>query len=271
MNVAEQERFKQHIWEYYQVHGRHNLAWRLNTDSYSVVVSEIMLQQTQVARVIDKYDEWMMAFPTWKDAAEASLQDILTVWKGLGYNRRGKYLHDICRTVAHEFDSELPNDSAILSSWKGIGINTAGSIRAFAFNEPVVFIETNIRRVFIHYFCTQIDKDITDSELLSLIKATLDENNPREWYWALMDYGSHLPKLIPNPNRKSAHYTKQSKFEGSSRQLRSQILQAVVESDCTYQELQLLFPDARFIQCIESLMKEGLLSEQDTLYTIPKN
>lgn len=219
--------FQQYIWSFYKKAGR-KFIWRYIDDPYKIVVSEIMLQQTQTCRVIEKYKNFIAVFADFKSLASASLLDVLRLWQGLGYNRRGKYLHCIAQKVVNEFDGQLPNCPQILEALPGIGPATASSICAFAFNSPTVFIETNIRAVFIHHFF-QYQEKVHDKEIFPLIKLTLDTTNPREWYYALMDYGVMLKKRLPNPNKKSKHYTKQSKFEGSNRQIRGMILKILIK------------------------------------------
>jgi A/G-specific adenine glycosylase len=228
--------FIETVWGHYALNGR-SLPWReLSSDPkqrfYQVVVSELMLQQTQVARVIPKYLEWMKAFPKIDDAATAPLIDVLKVWQGLGYNRRGKYLHDTLIIIA---ESGVVTDQKQLSKLPGIGINTAGAITAYAFNYPAIFIETNIRTVYLHhYFFGQ--SEVKDSMIAEVVGRTLDTKSPREWYWALMDYGSHLKTETKNISR-SAHYRPQSKFEGSKRQLRAKILKSLISAPKTEQSL----------------------------------
>jgi A/G-specific adenine glycosylase len=222
--------FKEFIWNFYKDNCR-DFAWRNIDNPYHVLVSEIMLQQTQTHRVIDKYQEFIAAFPTLEALAASQLRDVLMVWQGLGYYRRARYLHQLAQIVVNEHSGVLPQDTKILQTLPGIGAGTAGSLGAFAYNMPTVFIETNIRAVFIHCFFRN-NVNVTDKELLPLIAATVDHGNPREWYYALMDYGVWCKSQYVNPSRKSAHYNKQSKFEGSDRQIRAQILKLVAEKEC---------------------------------------
>lgn len=217
--------FKKSIWSFYKDNGR-NFAWRNINNPYYVVVSEIMLQQTQTRRVIEKYEQFIIAFGSFQELAQATLRDVLTVWQGLGYYRRARYLYQIAQKIVDEYDGILPQDLRILETFPGIGPATASSICAFAFNMPTIFIETNIRTVFIHYFF-QDQVEVKDKELIPLIIESLDYDNPREWYYALMDYGVFLKAQYGNPSRKSAHYTKQSMFEGSDRQIRAKILKTI--------------------------------------------
>lgn len=220
--------FKEIIWAFYAQEGR-LFDWRHNDDPYKIVVSEIMLQQTQTHRVAQKYSLFIEEFPTFSVLAQASLRDVLSCWQGLGYNRRGKYLHQIAQQVVTDHQGVLPQCTRTLETYPGIGKATAASICAFAFNMPTVFIETNIRTVFIHFFFYN-KKEVYDSEIMPLIEAALDTQNSREWYYALMDYGVFLKKQLPNPSRKSVHHAVQSKFEGSDRQIRGMILKLLTQA-----------------------------------------
>lgn len=253
--------FKKIVRNYYHSNGRHNLPWRLNTSPYSIFVSEVMLQQTQVDRVVPKYTEFMTALPSWHALSSASTQQVLTLWQGLGYNRRALWLHEAAKRIVSDYSGRLPNNFEQLNSLKGIGPNTAGSTMAFAFNEPVIFIETNIRRVYIYHFFADFQV-VADDDISSLVGATLDRTNPREWYWALMDYGTYLAKTITNPNKRSKHYTKQSKFEGSLRQVRGMVLKRLLDSTATPNELHKDIHDARLDQVVKQLQTEGFIRQK---------
>lgn len=183
-----------------------------------------MLQQTQVDRVIPKYQAFLKKFPTVKKLAEASLQEVLLMWSGLGYNRRALYLHRVAQTVVERYKGVFPNDAETLETLPGIGPYTSRAIATFSQDASYTFIETNIRRVFIYTFFPK-SVVVSDSELVPYIEASLPKKKSvREWYWALMDYGSRLKSETANPNRRSAHYTKQSAFKGSVRELRGEFL-----------------------------------------------
>jgi len=201
--------------------------WRETTDPYAILVSEIMLQQTQVGRVSEKFPAFLATFPDFAALAAAPLADVLATWQGMGYNRRAIALQTCARIVTNEHGGQLPDDPAILATFPGIAKATAASICAYAFNRPVIFIETNIRRVFIHHFFED-GATVSDDAILPLVEAALYRPDPREWYNALMDYGTDLAKSVPNPNRRSRHYAKQSAFEGSDRQVRGAILKLLV-------------------------------------------
>jgi len=219
--------FQQEVLAFYHEHGRHDMVWRHTTDPYRIVVSELMLQQTQVERVAIKFPLFIAAFPDFAALAAAPLHEILAVWQGMGYNRRALFLKKIAERVVQDYNGVLPRDVETLATLSGIGTATASSIAAFAFNAPVVFIETNIRRVYIHVFFPN-HKTVTDKEIIPLVERTLYRENPRVWYWALMDLGTALKKSVTNPNRRSAHYTRQAPFEGSDRRIRGQIIRTLV-------------------------------------------
>ncbi len=221
-------RFQENVLDFYHRNGRHDLLWRKTTDPYHILVSEIMLQQTQVPRVTVKYPQFISVFPDVFSLAEATLAEVLVVWKGMGYNRRAIALRTIAGLVVSGFSGVIPDDEAVLSGFPGIGKATAGSIAAFAFNHPAVFIETNIRRVFIHCFFSD-QAPVSDREIRPLVARALDREHPREWYYALMDYGAVLGRRIPNPNRRSTHYHRQPAFEGSDRQLRGRVLELLLQ------------------------------------------
>ncbi len=246
-------RFKKIIWNFYDSNKR-DFPWRHTRDPYNILVSEIMLQQTQAPRVVPKYVSFLKKFPNARALADASLSDVLREWQGLGYNRRAKYLKLCAEKIEVDFGGKFPRDFKLLQTLPGIGPATAGDICAFAWNMPVTVIETNIRSVFIHFFFADIDS-VHDRDILPLIEKTLDRENPREWYSALFDYGAFLKsrkiadkKTFRNPSRKSKHYTKQSRFAGSNRQKRSQILKLILEKPRTQKELvRILGYDAKII------------------------
>lgn len=252
--------FRERVWEFYREHGRMDMPWRLHPEPYSVLVSEVMLQQTQVGRVMDKFAEWMREFPTVQAVAKTSGAEVLRVWQGLGYNRRGLWLREACRRVVGDYAGTVPNDPAELVKLPGIGPNTAASIAAFAYDVPVTFIETNIRRVFIHEFFPEregLEEPVSDAELMPIISSALDPEHPREWYWALMDYGAWLAKVVPNPNRRSKHYSRQSVFEGSLRQVRGEVLRQLLGGAGRVADLNI--PDDRLPVVLDSLERDGLV------------
>ncbi|AEE16952.1 A/G-specific adenine glycosylase [Treponema brennaborense] len=227
LSAARVSDFQQTILDQYRQSGR-SFPWRETSDPYRILVSEIMLQQTQTERVLPKYEAWLERFPTARSLADASLADALGLWNGLGYNRRARFLQEACRAVCSSYGGVFPRTADELDALPGIGPYTARAVCTFAYGTPEVFIETNIRSVYIFFFFTAArDSAVSDKELLPIIDRTLYRADPRTWYYALMDYGAVLKKKVVNPNRRSAHYTKQSKFEGSLRQARGAVLRCL--------------------------------------------
>lgn len=243
----------------------------MNVNPYTVLVSEFMLQQTQVERVLGKYPSFIGTFPDFLSLARASLKDVLTLWLGLGYNRRAVNLWKTAQKVVDEFRGSLPDTPEELMQMPGIGRATAGAILAFAFNKPVVFIETNIRRVFIHFFFRD-RTDVRDGEILPLIDMTLDRENPRQWYYALMDYGAMLGRQPSNPNRRSAHYTKQTAFEGSDRQVRGMTVRLLLEHGTITRKAlssRLNVGTDRLRRILAGLRQDGLITREGNRYRLP--
>ncbi len=221
-----------------------DLPWRRTRDPYVVWLSEVMLQQTQVRRVLDRMPAWLERFPDVEMLAAAAPADVLEAWQGMGYNRRALALHAAAVRVVGEYGATFPCETADLLALPGIGPSTAQGIRSFAFDLPGVYLETNVRTVFLHHFFPETP-NVSDKELIPLIEANcpassgvghpgvyavpLDEGDtPRAWYYALLDYGAYLKKVLPNPSRRSSGYHRQSKFEGSRRQKRAELVRLLL-------------------------------------------
>ncbi|TXT56298.1 MAG: A/G-specific adenine glycosylase [Promethearchaeota archaeon] len=267
------ESFRKLIYDYYRNYKR-DFIFREEKfrTPYYILVSEIMLQQTQTSRVSEKFRNFIDLFPDFKALSEASLKNVLKAWQGLGYNRRAKALNKIADIVLEKYDGELPTTREELRELPQIGEATSGSIMAFAFNEPTIFIETNIRRVYIYFFFPGRDA-VSDNEIEELLKKTIDKKNPREWYYALMDYGVMLKKTHPELNKRSKHYRKQSSFKGSNRQIRGKVLKLLMKKpEFTEKEIikSLDFKEARIKKVLSDLHKEGFLKKEDNKITIPK-
>lgn len=267
-----EEAFARSIWNYYRAHGRHELPWRQpeadgSFDSYKILVSEVMLQQTQVSRVIPKYQEFLLVFPTVQQLAAAKLGDVLRTWSGMGYNRRAKFLWQAAQMVRQDYGGEIPRKLEELIKLPGVGKNTAGAVLTYAFNQPNVFIETNIRAVYIHHFFKD-RQGVADQELKPIIEQTWDQNKPREFGWALMDYGSHLKATTGNAAARSKHHTKQSRFEGSLRQIRGQVIQLLAANPLSLQELQQAIVDNRLVKVLADLETEGLVQQNRSNYDL---
>jgi A/G-specific adenine glycosylase len=257
------ESFQEIIWQKARELYR-EMPWRTDTRPYYVLVSEIMLQQTQVARVRVKFAEFIERFPTIADLAKAPLADVLTIWSGLGYNRRAKFLHSAAKEVVDRFEGEVPANLTDLVSLSGVGPNTAGAILTYSFNQPVVFIETNIRTVlFAHFFENQ--DTVSDKELKELLEKLIDKEHPREFYWALMDYGTQLKAAGLGALDKSKHYKKQAPLKGSVREVRGMILKQLAKEATSTDELQALLPagDERLPLATAGLLNDGLIELRD--------
>jgi A/G-specific adenine glycosylase len=247
------------------------MPWRTTRDPYHILTAEVMLQQTQVERVKIKYAEFLSAFPTLKDLASAPLADVLRIWQGLGYNRRAIALKRCAEEIISRHDGQFPRDTGELESLPGIGPYSARAVAAFAFGIAEPLIETNIRTVFIHFFFHGRDK-VCDREIMPLVAATLDRQNPREWYYALMDFGVWLKQLHPNPGRRSSHHVQQSRFEGSNRQLRSRLLRSVMAGPGIYAaELadQLCVVQGDVERNLAAMEREGFLCQTSGRYMVP--
>ncbi|MBP9759855.1 MAG: A/G-specific adenine glycosylase [Candidatus Pacebacteria bacterium] len=230
MDTKDIRRIRDIVWIHYKKAGRHDLPWRNTMDPYHILVSEIMLQQTQVMRVIPKYQEFLKKFPTVHTLACASLRDVLVVWQGLGYNRRAKMLHEAIGIVAEKWGGCIPTTYDELVTLPGVGPYTARAVCVFAYNEPGGMVETNIRTVFFHHIFS-FRTEVPDTEILPISTVLCPKDKAREWYWALMDYGSYLKEQGVRVNATSKHYIKQSKFEGSDRQIRGAILRFLTEEN----------------------------------------
>lgn len=219
-------RFRQIIFGLYETSAR-SFPWRDTRDPYHILVSEVMLQQTQTSRVERRYPEFLKKFPTVQKLARAPQGQVLAMWEGMGYYRRARNLRQAAIALCERFAGEVPEDTESLRSLPGIGEYTAAAVRAFAFNKPSSMIETNIRAVYLYaWYPNRVG--ITDRELLERIEATMDRKRCRDWFYALMDFGVELKKARPRIHERGKHHVKQSAFEGSDRQLAARVLKAVV-------------------------------------------
>jgi A/G-specific adenine glycosylase len=262
--------FRERVLDYHRKFGRHDLPWRLTRDPYAILVSEIMLQQTQVERVKEYFERWMQRFPTVQTLADASLADVLSEWQGLGYNRRGKLLRECAKAIVDRHGGNVPNDRAELIALPAIGPYTAGAIRAFAFDEPEVFIETNIRAALLHHFFPRSQK-VPDTKLVPILEKSLQGiKSPRVWYSALMDYGVLIKKKHPNPSRRSKHHVKQSRFEGSLRQMRGIILRRLLAGPIAQSALASVDAERTYHleMALRAMEAEGLIVKKGRKWTL---
>lgn len=269
--TKQEKQFIKTVWKYYECNGRHDLPWRKTNDPYKILVSEIMLQQTQVERVIPKYSAFLKQFGTVQKLSKASLGEVLTLWQGLGYNRRAKMLHLCAKEIICRHKGKFPTTSEALLELPGIGPYTSSAVAAFAFNTSTVFIETNIRSVYLHHFFNN-KTNVSDREIVRYIVLTLDTEDPREWYYALMDYGSYIKKEFGNPNKRSAHHVVQSTFKDSDRQIRGAIIRLLSKGPKTRKDLHLelsSFEDIRVDAQIEKLLLEFMIVKKGTKYQLP--
>ncbi|OGZ69470.1 MAG: hypothetical protein A3D44_03545 [Candidatus Staskawiczbacteria bacterium RIFCSPHIGHO2_02_FULL_42_22] len=288
------KKFQKLVWDFYQKNKR-EFAWRKTRDPYKILVSEIMLQQTQADRVIRFYEKWINRFPNFKVLASAKFSEIYPFWQGLGYNRRALALKRAAEKSVKEFDGKLPAEIEKLEEFPGIGPYTARAISIFSFNTPVACIETNIRRVFIHHFFAEKisrkdaeinpsaplrasaetrGKKINDEQILEIAQRALPAGKARQWHWALMDYGAYLKSTVPNPNRRHKNYNVQSKFEGSLRQIRGTALKILSAKKMDCDELverlkkATLQTKERIKKVILALEKEGLIKSRKKIYSL---
>lgn len=262
------KKFQRLVWNFYKKNKR-DFPWRCTTDPYKILVSEIMLQQTQTDRVVNYYEKWLKRFPDFSALAAAKFSEIYPFWQGLGYNRRALNLQKAAQKAVTEFGGKLPADIETLEEFPGIGPYTVRAVSIFSFNIPVACIETNIRRVFLHHFFK--DKNgVSDEQILKIAELALPAKKSREWHWALMDYGAYLKSQIPNPNRRHKHYTIQPKFEGSLREIRGAVLRNLMEKKMTAAQLiKIIDKDLEKTKIvISALEKEGLIAKNSKLYSL---
>lgn len=258
-------KFRRLVWRHYRAEGRHTLPWRETSNPYRILVSEVMLQQTQVERVLLFYMKFIKQFPTAKKLAAAPLSAVLKSWQGLGYNRRAKMLH----AAAKELVSRKVTSVSEWEALPGVGSYTARAVAAFAYNQDVILIETNIRTAVIHHFFSR-RSGIEDVEILEVLKRVLPKGRAREWHGALMDYGASLKRLGISHNARSRQYAKQSKFAGSLREARGAILRELARGAASSAHLRELLGASRRVQmrtALRALLAERLVEEIDENYT----
>lgn len=258
------QRFRNLVWKHYREQGRHTLPWRATSDPYRILVSEVMLQQTQVDRVIPFYKAFLKQFPTVRALAAAPLKDVLTAWQGLGYNRRAKMLHEAAKVVVKEYNGKMPQDATTLLTLPGIGPYTAAAVAVFSNNTDQILIETNIRTVIIHHFFSD-KKSVSDKEILAILEKVYPKGRARTWYAALMDYGSQLKRNGLRINTRAKGYTKQSTFKGSLREARGALLRTLIEGPKRRTALLRILGAERVSQTQEALAKlvqEGLVTSE---------
>lgn len=262
MDAKSIERFQQRVLSYYAQKGR-ELPWRETTDPYSILVSEVMLQQTQVDRVVPRYRNWLEKWPSVESLAGASRTEVLKEWMGLGYNSRAVRLHETAKVIVDQFNGNVLEALENHRQLPGIGPYTARAVEIFSANKDSAAVDTNIRRILIHEFSL---KNPSDHELQSLAEVCLPRGRSRDWHNALMDYGS----LVVTSRRTGiAPKTKQSRFEGSDRQVRAKVLRLLLDKQASFEELHKK-TDAgdRLRKILEQMVKEDLLVVKDKHYRV---
>ena len=283
--------FEQKLLSWYSSQKR-DLPWRKTTDPYHILVSEVMLQQTQVDRVIPKYLAFLQRFPTVQDLANASAGEVIKMWSGLGYNRRAVKLHECAKAVVEKFQGIFPSYEEELQQLQGIGPYTSAAIMAFAYNKPALVIDTNVRRVFFRIF---LGEEEVLEQLQETIARYVSKKQSRDYHNALMDFGSAIctaraPKCESCVFAKECVSTKtyskqemeemasrifkttQSKFVGSNRYYRSLVLKAVQKNDgISVQDLGKLLPKDKDAQdLVSQLVKDKLIILEKEGVCLPK-
>tara|TARA_Y100000310_G_scaffold334233_1_gene413469 strand:+ start:4626 stop:5417 length:792 start_codon:yes stop_codon:yes gene_type:complete len=254
------------ILSWYKVHKR-DLPWRKTSDPYKILVSEIMLQQTQVDRVIPKYLAFLKAFPSINALASAKTDDVLTLWSGLGYNARAIRLQKTAQVITKDFKGKFPKDRDVLLTLPGVGPYTANAVLSFAFNLPFPCIDTNIRRILLHEL--QLPESTSITKLYSIAESLIPKNKSCIWHNALMDYGS---SVLTAKKTGIKALTKQSKFLHSRRWYRGQIMKIVVkEKKISLNKLSKLLKKEKtfLVSILDELQKEKLVKVVKNQITLP--
>lgn len=268
--TANMKEFRRVVWSYYKKHGRHDLPWRKTHNSYHVLVSEIMLQQTQVDRVIPYFRAWLTEFPTIYTLAKAPLSKVLRAWQGLGYNRRAKMLQETAKVIMSSHKGKVPTDIPTLETLCGIGPYTARAVATFSSNTDTVFVETNIRTAIIYHFFPH--GNVSDLEILKVVESVLLKGKARAWYAALMDYGAYLKRSGVKVNTRAKGYIKQSTFKGSNREVRGAIIKALTQHQRSETYLLTMLGIKRHSQVkkqLEKLEKEKMIQRTKNTYHLP--
>jgi A/G-specific adenine glycosylase len=268
--------FRSTVWSYYKKYGR-VLPWRQTVDWYPILVSEIMLQQTQVDRVEKKYRDFLNRFPTPTVLARAKQSTVLKQWQGLGYNRRARGLQQSVQSILADYNGLLPDTADALEQLPGIGTYTASALLAFVYNQPVVLVETNVRTVMIHFFLAT-ERELEDSMLLQIVGQTLVRRNARDWYYALMDLGAYLKSRGVRYNSRMKNYRRQAAFSGSNREVRGCIIRqltgarelSIVQLAKSTDAAERQITKQRIGEAAKQLVSEGLVVQRGRFFYLAK-
>ncbi|MFO7677727.1 MAG: Fe-S cluster assembly protein HesB [Thermoplasmatota archaeon] len=249
---------------YYKANGR-DLPWRKTTDPYKILISELMLQQTQVSRVIEYYNKWITTWPNNSLLAEAKRKDVLHAWMGLGYNTRGINLHKASQIIVEDYQGDVIKAMKNYKKIPGIGKYTSQAVQIFSINADIVTVDTNIRRIFMYEF--NLPADISDSEIWNIAQRCLPKGKSREWHNALMDYGA---MYLTSKKTGIPPKTIQSKFEGSDRQIRAQILRQLLNKPVAVKDLQqqYQYESDRLLKILEKMKKQGIIKKEKNYYVL---
>ncbi len=234
MQISQEKtkRFQEEILTWYNEHQR-DLPWRHTRDPYRILISEVMSQQTQISRVVTKYTEWLVRFPTVVVLADAPVSEVLKYWSGLGYNRRALNLKKTAEKIVNEYDGTFPDNERELLKLPGIGPYTARAILCFAFNKQVAVVDTNVRKVILTQIIDRSNvlrlsdssekTSLSERDMEEIAQKLLPHGKAYEWNQALMDYSSAVLK------KEKMQIPKQSKFIGSHRYYRSKVLRVLLD------------------------------------------
>jgi A/G-specific adenine glycosylase len=256
------KRFQKKVFSFYEKNKR-DLPWRKTTDPYKILLSELMLQQTQVKRVILYYEKWIARWPTIDALASASRSEVLQMWMGLGYNTRAMNLHTTARKIVATFDSDVLQAMKQYKELPGIGKYTSHAIQIFSTNADLITVDTNIRRILISEF--KLPTKIADKELWLLAEKCLPLGKSRDWHNALMDYGAlHMTSQKTGIKPK----TQQTQFEGSNRQIRAQILRCLLQKSMSFSELEKTvgIEKTRLGAILDKMMNEKIIENKNKTY-----
>lgn len=231
--------FQNKIFNWWEDNKR-DLPWRHTRDPYKIIVSEVMLQQTQVSRVLPKYDEFLYFFPEVYDLAKAPTSKVLKVWKGMGYNRRALYLKKIAEIIVHDYKGEFPEHEKLLTSFPGVGLYTSRAILVFAFGKDIALVDTNIRQIITHFFFHDIPQH--PSVIQQTADHVLPKGNAWAWHQALMDYGAIemqkvKARLLARQSKRKKVKEKSIPFRDTNRFYRGRIMDLLREKPYEYDEL----------------------------------